>query len=127
MTGATVTEPIGVLIVDDQPLGRRAAATLVRASPGLVIAAEAGSGEQAVALAAGLCPGLVLMDVRLPGIDGVEATRRILARCPSARVLLTSTYELADLPDMAECGAIGFTRKQDLDVPTLLRHARAGG
>jgi DNA-binding NarL/FixJ family response regulator len=111
---------VRVLLVDDQPQFRRAAAMLIRATDGLALAGEAASGEDAVALARELRPDLVLMDVRLPGINGPDATRAILAENPGIRVILVSTYEASDLPDLDSCGAIGFLRKQDLDAHALL-------
>jgi len=111
---------VRVLLVDDQPQFRRAAAMLIHATDGVTLAGEAGSGEEAVALASDLRPDLVLMDVRLPGINGPDATRRILSENPEIRVILVSTYEAADLPDLDTCGAVGFLRKQDLDARALL-------
>jgi DNA-binding NarL/FixJ family response regulator len=115
-----VRPDVRVLLVDDQPQFRRAAAMLIRATDGLALAGEAASGEDAVALARDLRPDLVLMDVRLPGINGPDATRQILAENPGIRVILVSTYEASDLPDLDSCGAIGFLRKQDLDAHALL-------
>jgi DNA-binding NarL/FixJ family response regulator len=109
-----------VLLVDDQPQFRRAAAALINATPGLDLVGEAGSGEQAVDLADELAPDLIVMDVRLPGIDGTEACRRILRTRPDVRIVLVSTYERADLPGVDGCGAARFVRKQDFDVPALL-------
>ncbi len=111
---------ITVLLVDDQPQFRRAAALLIRTTDGLVLVGEAESGEDAVVRARALRPDLVLMDVRLPGMSGPQATRRILAERPTTRVVLLSTYEAADLPDIDHCGAESFRRKQDLDVRELL-------
>jgi DNA-binding NarL/FixJ family response regulator len=111
---------IRVLLVDDQPQFRRAAAMLIQATDGLALAGEAGSGEEAIRLARDLKPNLVLMDVRLPGINGPDATRQILADQPDTNVILMSTYERADLPDLDTCGATRFLRKQDLDAQTLL-------
>jgi DNA-binding NarL/FixJ family response regulator len=119
----TRPEPGGVrvLVVDDQMLFRRAAVALVRSLDGFTVIGEALSGEESVAMAAELEPDVVLMDVRLPGIDGPEATRRILAGRPSTRVLLISTYDRQDLPaDYLSCGATAFVRKQDLGPEHLM-------
>jgi DNA-binding NarL/FixJ family response regulator len=124
MAAAEVTVPanpdIRVLLVDDQPQFRRAAAMLIQATAGLALAGEAGSGEEAISLTRDLKPDLVLMDVRLPGINGPDATRQILADQPDTKVILVSTYEQSDLPDIDTCGATRFVRKQDLDAQTLL-------
>jgi DNA-binding NarL/FixJ family response regulator len=124
MAASEVTPPtkpdIRVLLVDDQPQFRRAAAMLIQTTDGLALAGEAGSGEEAISLARDLKPDLVLMDVRLPGINGPDATRQILADQPDTKVILVSTYERADLPDLDTCGATAFLRKQDLDAQTLL-------
>jgi len=110
-----------VLVVDDQAAFRRAATLLVRTAAGLTLVGEAASGEEAVELSRSLGPDLVLMDVRLPGINGPEATRRILAERPGTRIILMSTYEPADLPaDLDQCGAERFLRKQDIDAAALL-------
>ena len=117
-----MTDPVAVtriLLVDDQPQFRRAAAALISATPGLVLVGQAGTGEEAVNLVDLLAPDMVVMDVRLPGIDGTEACRRILHRHPDARVVLVSTYERTDLPGIDDCGALRFVRKQDFDVPAL--------
>jgi DNA-binding NarL/FixJ family response regulator len=111
---------VRVLLVDDQPQFRQAAAMLIRATTGLMLVGEAGSGEDAVTIAGILRPDVVLMDVRLPGINGPDATRQILAENPNTKVILVSTYEAADLPDLDTCGAIGFLRKQDFDAQALL-------
>ncbi len=112
--------PTRILLVDDQPQFRRAAAALIGATPGLILVGEAGTGEQAVDLALRVDPDLIVMDVRLPGIDGTEACRRILRARPDVRVVLVSTYEQSDLPGVQECGAARFVRKQDFDVPALI-------
>jgi two-component system invasion response regulator UvrY len=120
MTAEPVRARFRVLIVDDQRMFRRAAAALVGSVADLEVVGEAESGEQAVQVAARLRPELVLMDVRLPGIDGAEAARRILATVPGTRIMLVSTYERQDLPpDIDDCGATGFLRKQDLDAISL--------
>lgn len=112
---------VGVLIVDDQPLFRDVARSLVGMVKGWRVVAEAGSGETAVELAAQVRPQIVLMDINLPGITGIEATRRIVAADPAAAVVLVSTYAEDDLPhDARNCGAVGYIRKDDL-TPGLLR------
>ena len=111
----------GVLIVDDQVPFRSVARTLVGMLKGWHVAGEAGSGEEALELAEAMNPGLVLMDINLPGISGIEATRRILERRPNTIVVLLSTYAHHDLPqDALSCGAAGYIRKDDL-TPRLLR------
>ncbi|MCW2632950.1 MAG: response regulator receiver protein [Pseudonocardia sp.] len=112
---------VDVLIVDDQALFRAVARTVVGLVPGWLVVGEADSGEDAVAKFDELRPGIVLMDINLPGINGIEATRRILDIDPATRVVLLSTYAADDLPaDAQSCGAAGYVRKDDL-TPTALR------
>ena len=116
-----MTVPVPVLVVDDQAPFRDAARGLVGRLEGFAVVAEAASGEEAVALAADHRPGLVLMDIKLPGIDGLEATRRILAESPGTVVVLLSTYQPDDLPAGAlDVGAAAYLRKEDL-TPEALR------
>ena len=117
---------IRVLIVDDQPPFRAAARTVVSLLDGWEVVAEVDSGEAAVAAADRTEPVLVLMDINLPGISGIEATRRIVAAHPATRVVLMSTYQADDLPaDAADCGASAYVRKEDL-TPRVLRDLVAG-
>lgn len=103
---------VRVLIVDDQEPFRLAARMVVDATDGFDVVGEAESGEDSVDMAATIAPDLVLMDVNLPGIDGLEATRRILAGAPPPIVLLLSTYEEAEYaPKAAECGAAAYIPK----------------
>ena len=105
-----------VLLVDDHRAFRLAVKSVLDAEPGYTVVAEAAEGEEAVDLALRLRPDLVLMDVRLPGINGIEATERILARQPSTTVVLLSTVRRWDLPsDLLTCGAVGFLQKEDVD------------
>jgi DNA-binding NarL/FixJ family response regulator len=116
---------VGVLIVDDQPPFRAAARTLVTLLAGWHVVAEVGTGEDAVAAVDASPPGVVLMDINLPGISGIEATRRIVTAHPEVRVVLLSTYQAADLPaDALDCGAVAYARKEDL-TPRVLRDALA--
>jgi DNA-binding NarL/FixJ family response regulator len=114
-------EPVRVLIVDDQQPFRYIAAAVVARTAGFVLAGVAETGEDAVLAAARLRPALVLMDVRLPGIDGVEAARRIVTADPDVAVLLCSTYQINDLPaEVAAAGFAGYFHKASLR-PELLR------
>jgi two-component system, NarL family, invasion response regulator UvrY len=116
-------ETVSVLIVDDQPPFRGVARTVVGVAPGFAVAAEAASGDEAVELALAVRPALVLMDINLPGISGIEATRRILAAAPSTVVILLSTYDAESLPaDALDCGAARYVHKEDFS-PAVLSEA----
>ncbi|MFN2591522.1 MAG: response regulator transcription factor [Candidatus Dormibacteria bacterium] len=109
-----------MLIVDDQAPFRHAAAAVVALSPGFSSAAEVESGEAAVEAASRLRPDLLLMDINLPGINGIETTRRVLAALPETTVLLLSTYPLDELPaDARTCGAAGYVNKESFDPASL--------
>lgn len=117
-----------VLVVDDQEPFRTAAQAVVDATPGFLVVGAVASGEEAVDAAARLDPDLVLMDVVLPGIDGLSATRRILLAAPSVRVVLLSTYDLVDHGCAVESsGAAAFVPKSAFgpDVLTGLLPAAA--
>ena len=112
---------VDVLIVDDQPPFRSVARIVVGLVGGWTVTAEAETGEDALSLAASTHPEVVLMDINLPGINGIEATRRLLAAAPGTTVVLMSTYSADDLPaDAADCGAVAYLRKEDL-TPSALR------
>jgi DNA-binding NarL/FixJ family response regulator len=112
---------VRVLIVDDQAPFRNAARTVVGLTPGFEVVGEASSGEEAVDLAGQLGPDLVLMDINLPGINGVEAVRRILAAREETMAFLLSTYAVGDLPlDARTCGAVAYVNKEDFG-PSVLR------
>lgn len=116
-----MTDPVRVLIVDDQAPFRRAARAVVTATSGFEVVGEAESGEEAVQLADSLSPGLVLMDINLPGINGIEATRRIRAAHPHAVVMLLSTYQVGDLPaDAGSSGAAEYVHKEEF-APAVVR------
>lgn len=83
---------IRILIVDDHAVVRRGLGSFLATAPDLQVVGEAATGEEAVALAPVLRPDVVLMDLVLPGMDGVEATRRLLAACPGARVVVLTSY-----------------------------------
>jgi DNA-binding NarL/FixJ family response regulator len=104
---------VRVLIVDDQEPFRSAARMVVEATDGFDVVGEADTGEESVVKSRALEPDLVLMDVNLPGINGLEATKQILAaRSGGVVVLLLSTYEEAEYaPKAAECGAAAYIPK----------------
>jgi DNA-binding NarL/FixJ family response regulator len=106
-------EPVPVLVVDDHLAFRNAARSALDAGDQFVVVGEAQSGEEAVALATELRPELVVMDVLLPGIDGIEATRQILINDPETVIVLVSTRKQTELPaSMGDCGAAGFLPKE---------------
>ena len=101
-----------VLIVDDQPLQRLGLRMLLEGSDGVTPVGEAGHGAEAVRLAAELRPDVVLMDVRMPGMDGLEATRRIVATGGRTRVLIVTTFDLDEYAyEGLRAGASGFLLK----------------
>ena len=110
-----------VLIVDDQEPFRLAARAVVEMTDGFEVAGEAETGEAAVEAARDLGPDLVLMDVNLPGIDGIEATRRILEESDGrVVVLMVSTYEADEYaPRAAEAGAAAYIPKSEFDPDRL--------
>jgi two-component system, NarL family, invasion response regulator UvrY len=113
---------VSVLIVDDQKPFRMAARAVVGMTPGFEVVGEAESGEEAVEQVAALDPQLVLMDINMEGIGGIEATRRITGDRPDVRVILLSTYDADDLPaDARQCGAVGYVHKEEFGPDTLSR------
>jgi DNA-binding NarL/FixJ family response regulator len=102
---------IRVLVVDDQEPFRRAMARVVEETAGFVVVGSAASGEESLRVAAALKPQLVLMDVNLPGIDGIEASRRLTRGADAPVVLLLSTYD-EDTFDLDGCGSAGYLAKE---------------
>jgi DNA-binding NarL/FixJ family response regulator len=106
-----MSAPITVLVADDQALVRAGFAGIVAMADGFEVVAQACDGAQAVAAARAVCPDVVLMDVRMPGMDGLEATRLITVAGPS-RVLILTTFDLDDYVFGAlRAGASGFLLK----------------
>ena len=115
---------VRVLIVDDQEPFRAVARTVVEMTDGFEVVAEAETGEDSVSSAHQMRPDLVLMDVNLPGINGLEATRQILADSDANRpvvVLVLSTYEAAEYgPQAQEAGAASFIPKSEFSPERLV-------
>ena len=103
---------IRVAVVDDHRVVRAGLVALLRQAPGLEVVGEAGSGEEALAVVAAARPDVVLMDIRMPGMDGVEATRQIRTRFPDVQVLVLTTYDDDELIwGGLQAGAKGYLLK----------------
>lgn len=125
MTSDPPTSTVRVLLVDDQRMVRAGFRMLVDSQPDLEVVGEAGDGQEAVRLVAEVRPDVVLMDVRMPVMDGVEATRRILADADAPRVIVLTTFDLDEYAFAAlQAGASAFLLK-DAAPPDLLAAIRA--
>jgi DNA-binding NarL/FixJ family response regulator len=115
-------EPLSVMVVDDQAPFRMAARAVIRRSHGFSLAGEAENGVKALELANEIHPAVVLMDINMPEMGGIEATRRIVADLPETFVILCSTYDISDLPpDATASGARAYVNKEQLGATTLRR------
>jgi len=103
---------IRVLLADDQALVRGGFRLILQAEPDIEVAGEAADGEQAVAIALQIRPDVVLMDIRMPVLDGIEATRRLIPQLGATRVVILTTFDLDDyVVDAFRAGASGFLLK----------------
>ena len=117
---------IRVLLVDDQPLIREGLRTILSAQDGIEVAGEAGDGAEALVQTRRLQPDLVLMDVEMPGVDGLEATRRLLAAVDPPRVVILTTFDREDyIVEALRAGATGFLLKtaSPPELTGAVRHA----
>ncbi|MEU6772360.1 response regulator transcription factor [Streptomyces sp. NPDC046759] len=120
---------VRVVLADDQPLVRSGLRVLMADHPGLEVVGEAATGEEAVRLVRETEPDVVVMDIRMPGMDGIEATRRITGGQAATRVLILTTFDEDDLVHGAlRAGASGFTVKDMAldDILAAIRVVAAG-
>ena len=116
---------ISIVLVDDHPVVRVGLRGMLEAADDLRVIGEAGSGDEALVLVAALLPDVVLMDLRMPGTDGVTATARIVEQHPSVKVLVLTTYDTdTDILRAVEAGATGYLLK-DTPVAVLIDAIRA--
>jgi DNA-binding NarL/FixJ family response regulator len=120
-------EPLRVLIADDHPLFRHGIQALLNATSDIEVVGEAKTGEEVIALAATLQPDVILMDIQMPGVNGIEATRRILQTSPHIRILMVTMFEDdASVFTAMRAGARGYALK-DTEKAEMLRAIRAVG
>jgi DNA-binding NarL/FixJ family response regulator len=113
--------PVSVVVVDDQQLVRAGFRALLGSDPDIDVVGEAANGIEALDIVGALKPDVVLMDVRMPEMDGLEATRRLLAGNPATRVLILTTFDLDEyVYEGLQAGASGFVLK-DIDPAELIR------
>ena len=120
---------VRLLVVDDHPVVRSGIVGMLSGEPDLQVVGQAADGAEAIALTAELVPDVILMDLRMPGLDGVEATRRISARPDAPRVVVLTTYDTdGDILRAVEAGAIGYLLKDSSreDIRAAVLSAAAG-
>ena len=129
MTGPASPAPIRVLVVDDQELVRSGFCVILDAADGITVVGEAANGEAAVAAAAARHPDVVLMDIRMPGMDGLEATKLLTRASPAPKVVMLTTFDLDEyVYEALRAGASGFLLKDSprADLIAAVRAAAAG-
>src|SRR5687767_13530477 len=118
-------EPLRVLIADDHPLFRHGMTALLEAEPDFEVIGEATTGDDAIAMATALQPDVVLMDIQMPGLNGIEATRRIVHTSPHIRIMVVTMFEDdASVFTAMRAGARGYLLK-DAQKADMLRAVRA--
>ena len=123
-----MAERVSVMIVDDQSPFRDAARAVVSRVDGFELVAEVESGEDAVATSEQIHPDLVLMDINMGALNGIDATRLIVDAHPETKVILVSTYDLDDLPPGARTsGAMAYVNKDELSPRVVRRLWESGG
>jgi len=124
----TAREPVTVMIVDDQPPFRAAARAVIDRVKEFSLIAEVASGEEAVTTSAAMGPQLILMDINMGELDGIEATRLITSADTTTKVILVSTYSLEDLPaDARASGAVAYVNKDELSPRVIRQLWESGG
>ena len=130
-TGESSARKVTVLTVDDQAVFRRAAHDMIAVTPGFEEVGQAASGSEALAMAAALEPDLVLLDVRMEEMDGIETAERLMAADPEAVIVLISLNDVPEVSSAVARGVAARLRKQDLSPRTLREvwdaHGRPGG
>ncbi|MBC8506839.1 MAG: response regulator transcription factor [Anaerolineales bacterium] len=125
-----MTEPIRLLLVDDQRLMRDGLRTILELEGDLKVVGEAEDGQSGLNAFAEFNPDVVLMDIRMPGMDGVEATRRMIERCPEARVIILTTFDDDEyIFEGLRAGALGYLLKDvsGSELAEAIRKVAAGG
>jgi len=126
---APITKSISILIVDDHPLFRQALKNLIETQPDMRIVAQAGDGEEAIKLARKYVPNVIIMDIGMPVIDGLEATRQIKAQCPDIAILVLTVHtDQEHVLGILKAGAAGYLTKVAIgdDVISSIRTIMAG-
>src|SRR4051795_1065254 len=120
-----MTEEIRILLADDHDVVRRGLTALLDGTEGFTVVGAAADGEEAVALAGQQQPDVVLMDLSMPNVDGIEATRRLVAERPETRVVVLTSFSDRDrILDALDAGAVGYLLK-DAEPAHLVRGIRA--